>query len=93
MIGIGLTAAALVAMPILGWADHELGSRLGSEATEGAGNQNYLCAAQAAGVLVGLAVTALWAGGWWLDPAIGLAIAGVAVWQGLRSWRGYACCC
>lgn len=92
VIGIGLTALALVAMPILGWADHVLGARLGSEATEGAGNQNYLCAAQAAAVLAGLAVTALWAGGWWVDPAIGLAIAAVAVWQGVRSWRGHSCC-
>jgi divalent metal cation (Fe/Co/Zn/Cd) transporter len=93
MIGIGLTALALVTMPILGWADHRLGALLGSGATEGAGNQNYLCAAQAAGVLCGLAVTALWAGGWWLDPVIGVAIAGVAVWQGVRSWRGHSCCC
>lgn len=93
LIGIGLTALAMVAMPILGWADHVLGARLGSEATEGAGNQNYLCAAQAAAVLAGLAITAVWAGGWWVDPAIGLAIAGVAVWQGVRSWRGHSRCC
>jgi divalent metal cation (Fe/Co/Zn/Cd) transporter len=66
---------------------------LDSGATEGAGTQNYLCAAQAAGVLSGLAITALWSGGWWVDPAIGLAIAGIAVWQGIRSWRGHACGC
>jgi divalent metal cation (Fe/Co/Zn/Cd) transporter len=44
-------------------------------------------------VLSGLAITALWPGGWWFDPAIGLAIAAVAVWQGTRSWRGHACGC
>jgi divalent metal cation (Fe/Co/Zn/Cd) transporter len=93
MIGIGLTAVALLLMPILGWANHKLGARLDSGATEGAGTQNYLCAAQAAGVLSGLAITALWSGGWWVDPAIGLAIAGIAVWQGIRSWRGHACGC
>ncbi len=42
--------------------------------------QNYLCAAQAAAVL-GLAITA-GPNGWWIDPAIRLAIAGIAVWQG-----------
>ena len=52
-----------------------------------------LCAAQAAAVLGGLAVTAAWPGGWWLDPVIGLAIAAVAVWEGVKSWRGEACEC
>ena len=93
VIGIGLTAIALVLMPILGWANHKLGARLGSGATEGEGTQNYLCAAQAAGVLLGLAITAGWPSGWWIDPAIGLAIAGVAVWQGIRAWRGHDCGC
>jgi divalent metal cation (Fe/Co/Zn/Cd) transporter len=93
VIGIGLTALALVLMPALGRANHQLGTRLGSPATEGEGTQNYLCAAQAAGVLVGLAIAAFWAGGWWVDPAIGLAIAGVAVWQGIRAWQGHDCGC
>jgi divalent metal cation (Fe/Co/Zn/Cd) transporter len=92
LIGIVLTAIALLAMPILGRAKHKLGTRLGSTATAGEGTQNYLCAAQAAAVLVGLAVTASWPGGWWLDPVIGLGIAAAAVWEGIQSWRGDACC-
>ncbi|MDD4867492.1 MAG: cation transporter [Mycobacterium sp.] len=92
-IGIAVTAIALLLMPILGRANHGLGARLGSAATEGEGTQNYLCAVQAAGVLAGLAVTAAWSGGWWLDPAVGLAVAGIAVWQGIRSWRGQDCGC
>lgn len=92
-VGIGLTALALVLMPVLGRANHRLGTRLGSGATEAEGVQNYLCAAQAAGVLIGLAMTALWSGAWWVDPAVGLAIAGVALWQGLRAWRGQECGC
>jgi divalent metal cation (Fe/Co/Zn/Cd) transporter len=92
-IGIGLTVLALVLMPVLGRANHRLGTRLGSGATEAEGVQNYLCAAQAAGVLIGLAMTALWSGAWWIDPAVGLAIAGVALWQGLRAWRGQECGC
>jgi divalent metal cation (Fe/Co/Zn/Cd) transporter len=79
-------------MPILGWVNHRLGARLHSGATAGEGTQNYLCAVQAAGVLVGLAVTATWPVGWWIDPVIGLAVAGVAVWQGVRAWSGQDCC-
>jgi divalent metal cation (Fe/Co/Zn/Cd) transporter len=90
--GIVLTAVALVVMPLLGRAKHRIGLRLGSAATAGEGTQNYLCAGQAAAVLAGLAITAAWPGGWWADPVIGLAIAAIAVREGLRSWRGDDCC-
>ena len=92
VIGIALTAVALMAMPLLGRAKRRLGARLGSAATAGEGTQNYLCAAQAAAVLAGLALTAAWPGGWWLDPVIGLGIAAVAVREGTGSWRGDGCC-
>ena len=93
VIGIVLTAVALLEMPLLGYTKHKLGARLGSAATTGEGTQNYLCAAQAAAVLMGLAVTASWPGGWWLDPVIGLGVAAAAVWQGVQSWRGDDCGC
>jgi divalent metal cation (Fe/Co/Zn/Cd) transporter len=92
VIGIVLTAVALLAMPILGRAKRKLGTRLGSTATAGEGTQNYLCAAQAAAVLTGLAITASWPGGWWLDPVIGVGIATAAIWEGIQSWRGDDCC-
>jgi divalent metal cation (Fe/Co/Zn/Cd) transporter len=92
LIGMVLTAASLVLMPTLGHAKHVLAERLGSAATEGEGTQNYLCGIQAAAVLVGLLVTAFWPGFWWFDPAIGLGIASVAIWQGVKSWRGEDCC-
>jgi divalent metal cation (Fe/Co/Zn/Cd) transporter len=90
--GIALTAVAVAVMPLLGRAKHRLAARLGSAATAGEGTQNYLCAAQAAAVLAGLAVTAAWPGGWWADPVAGLAIAAAAAWEGLQSWRGGDCC-
>ncbi|WP_414688658.1 cation transporter [Mycobacterium sp.] len=93
VIGIALTTASLVLMPMLGRAKHRLAVRLGSAATAGEGTQNYLCGAQAAAVLVGLAVVAFWPSCWWFDPVIGLGIAAVAIWQGVRSWRGEDCGC
>jgi divalent metal cation (Fe/Co/Zn/Cd) transporter len=93
VIGMALAAASLVLMPILGRAKHVLAVRLGSAATGGEGTQNYLCGAQAAAVLVGLAVTARWPGFWWFDPVIGLGIAAAAIWQGVKSWRGEDCGC
>lgn len=93
VIGIGLTTIALLLMPLLGWVNRKLGVRLDSGATGGEGIQNYLCAAQAAGVLLGSAVTGFWPSAWWLDPGIGLVIAATAVWQGFRAWRGLDCGC
>jgi len=93
VIGIALTAVAVVLMPVLGYAKRRLGTRLDSAATAGEGTQNYLCAAQAAAVLTGLAITAAWSGGWWVDPVIGLGIAAAAAWEGVESWRGEGCEC
>jgi divalent metal cation (Fe/Co/Zn/Cd) transporter len=93
LIGIVLTAVALLEMPLLGYTKHRLGKRLGSGATFGEGTQNYLCGAQAAAVLLVLAITQFWSGGWWLDPVIGLGIAAVAVREGIEAWRGEDCGC
>lgn len=67
VIGIVLTAIAVLQMPVLGRAQRILGARLASAATAGEGTQNYLCAVQAAAVLLGLVITANWLGGWWLE--------------------------
>ena len=90
--GIVLTAVALAVMPLLGWAKHRLAVRLGSAATAGEGTQNYLCAAQAAAVLAGLAVVAAWPGAWPADPVVALGIAAWSAWEGRQSWRGTSCC-
>ena len=92
LLGIVVTAASLVVMPALGHAKHRLGAQLNSAATTGEGTQNYLCAAQAAAVLVGLAVTAAWPSARWVDPVIALLIAGWAVREGQEAWRGDDCC-
>jgi divalent metal cation (Fe/Co/Zn/Cd) transporter len=63
---------------------------LGSVATRGEGTQNLLCAYLAAAVLVGLIGNALF-GLWWLDPAAALVVAGVALKEGVNSWRGDGC--
>ena len=47
----------------------------------------------AAAVLLVLAITPHWPSGWWLDPIIGLAIAAVAVREGIKAWHGEDCGC
>ena len=79
-------------MPALGVAKHRLGARLDSGATAGEGTQNILCACLAAAVLVGLMANAR-LGWWWLDPLVGMVVAGVAVKEGWAAWRGDGSCC
>jgi divalent metal cation (Fe/Co/Zn/Cd) transporter len=90
-IGIGLATGSVIIMPVLGIAKQRLAEQLGSAATKGEGRQNMLCGYLAGALLVGLLGNAL-AGAWWLDPAVGLVIAGVAVKEGLEAWRGDGCC-
>jgi divalent metal cation (Fe/Co/Zn/Cd) transporter len=90
-LGIALAASSLVVMPLLGVAKRRIGERIASPATRGEGTQNLLCAYLAAALLLGLLGNALF-GLWWLDPAVALLIAVVAVREGLEAWRGEGCC-
>jgi divalent metal cation (Fe/Co/Zn/Cd) transporter len=90
-LGMALVTSSLIGMPILGHAKRRLADALGSVATRGEGTQNLLCAYLAAAVLVGLIGNALF-GLWWLDPVAALVVAGVALKEGVNSWRGEGCC-
>ncbi|MDW8339765.1 MAG: cation transporter [Thermoleophilia bacterium] len=86
-LGIALVSTSLVGMPALGIAKRRLAETLGSTATRGEGTQNLLCAYLSAAVLAGLLGNAL-LGLSWLDPAAALVVAGVALREGIETWRG-----
>jgi divalent metal cation (Fe/Co/Zn/Cd) transporter len=90
-VGIGLAAVTLLTMPLLARAKARVGDELHSSATVSEGRQNLLCAYLSAGLLVGLGANAL-LGWWWADPITALGIAGVALYEGRKAWRGNACC-
>ena len=68
------------------------GARLGPAVTAGEGSQNLLCAYLSAAVLAGLLANTL-LGWWWLDPAVALGIAGLAMREGIEAWHGEECGC
>lgn len=90
-LGMILTASSVVGMPLLGIAKQRVARTLGSQATHGEGTQNLLCAYLAGAVFLGLAGNALF-GWWWLDPIAALAIAGIAIREGIQTWQGRGCC-
>jgi divalent metal cation (Fe/Co/Zn/Cd) transporter len=94
-VGIGLALVTAPAMPLLAREKGRVGRALGSRAAEREGRQNQLCAYLAIALLAGLGANAV-LGWWWADPLAALAIAAVAVREGVESWRGEGCadgCC
>ena len=88
--GVAVAAGAIVFMPLLAIAKGRVAAQLGSTATAGDAAQSWLCAIGAAAVLVSIiANDAL--GWWWLDPVVGLGIAGLAVREGREAWAGEVC--
>jgi divalent metal cation (Fe/Co/Zn/Cd) transporter len=90
--GIVLAAASLVIMPILARAKRRLATSLDSRSLKADSMQTVLCTYLSAFLLVGLAANSLW-GWWWADPAAGLAIAVIAVREGIELWRERDLCC
>jgi divalent metal cation (Fe/Co/Zn/Cd) transporter len=88
VLGMAVTASAIVLMPGLGWAKVRLGKQLGSAATAGEGVQNLMCAAQAAAALVALVSAS--AGVSVVDPIAALLVAVIAVKESVELWHGDA---
>ncbi|CRZ14304.1 cation transporter [Mycolicibacterium neworleansense] len=90
-IGIALTAASLIVMPLLSWAQRRAGRELGSRSAVADSKQTLLCTYLSAVVLAGLVLNSLF--GWsWADPVAALILAGVAIKEGRQAWRGQTCC-
>jgi divalent metal cation (Fe/Co/Zn/Cd) transporter len=90
-VGIGLALVTAPTMPLLARAKRRVGNQLSSSATVSEAEQNMICAYLSIALLVGLGANAL-VGWWWADPVAALAIAAVALREGIASWQGEACC-
>lgn len=86
-IGIGLTIASLLVMPLLGWRKRRVGTLLGNQLVLADAAETMVCATLAATTLLGLVLFAA-AGWWWADPVAALAVAWFAVREGREAWHG-----
>lgn len=90
-VGLVLVALSLLVMPLLARAKARVATRLGSVTLQADAAETRVCFYLSAAVLVGLAANVA-AGWWWMDPAAGLVVAAVALYEGQRAWaRGELC--
>jgi divalent metal cation (Fe/Co/Zn/Cd) transporter len=91
-LGIGITAAALVAMPVLAWLKRRHAAKVNDRALAADAVQSATCAYLAAVTLAGLVIFALWRIAW-VDTVAALAAVPILIVEGRRAWRGEGCGC
>jgi len=90
-VGITLTVASLLIMPLLGWRKRRVGLALRNQLVLADAAETILCATLAATTLLGLTLFTLF-GWWWADPVAALAVAYFAVREGREAWHGELVC-
>jgi divalent metal cation (Fe/Co/Zn/Cd) transporter len=90
--GIGITVAALLAMPVLAWLKRREARHSGNTALAADAAQSAACAYLALIALVGLAVNALFHIAWF-DAAAALVAIPILIKEGRSAWQGQACGC
>jgi len=90
--GIGITMAALLAMPVLAWLKRREADHSGNTALAADAAQSATCAYLALIALVGLGVNACFHIAWF-DAAAALVAVPILVKEGRSAWRGQTCGC
>jgi divalent metal cation (Fe/Co/Zn/Cd) transporter len=90
-VGIALTLASIVVMPILARAKRRTARALGSGALRADARQADFCAYLSGIVIVGLALNRLY-GWWWADPVAGLVMVPIIARESIEALRGDPCC-
>jgi divalent metal cation (Fe/Co/Zn/Cd) transporter len=91
-LGIGVTAAALIVMPVLAWLKRKHARARNDRALAADAVQSATCAYLAAVTLAGLVIYALWHVAW-VDSVAACAAVPVLIIEGRRAWRGEGCGC
>jgi len=92
ILGIAITALALVAMPVLAALKRRQARMLNNRALAADATQSATCAYLAGVTLAGLVAFAVWRVAW-LDTVAALAAVPILVVEGRRAWRGEGCGC
>jgi divalent metal cation (Fe/Co/Zn/Cd) transporter len=90
IVGIVLSVASLVVMPLLARAKRKVAADLGSHALKADSRQTDICAYLSAILLGGLVLNALF-GWWWADPVAALIMVPIIAREGFEAWQGEVC--
>ena len=85
VLGIGISAAAVLIMPYLAVIKRRVSNRIQSEALAGDAIESITCAYMAGTVLIGLALNALF-GWWWIEDIAALLF---LVWLVRETWEAF----
>src|SRR5882672_1211061 len=90
LVGIVLSVASLIVMPLLAKAKRRTASELSSAALHADSRQTSICAYLSAILLGGLLLNAA-LGWWWADPVAALAMVPIIVKEGREALKGETC--
>jgi divalent metal cation (Fe/Co/Zn/Cd) transporter len=91
-VGIGVTALALVVMPVLAWMKRRQARQMNNRALAADATQSATCAYLAGVTLAGLAAYAVWQIRS-VDTVAALVAVPLLIVEGRRTWRGEGCGC
>ncbi len=91
LLGIVITALALVVMPLLSRAKQRIGERLQNRLIIADAAETKVCALLSLATVVGVLLYSRF-GWWWADPLASLAIVYFAMREGLEAWGGELVC-
>lgn len=91
-IGMAITVAALVAMPVLAYLKRREARRTNHVALAADAVQSATCAYLAFITLFGLAINAVFHVAW-IDSAAALLAVPILISEGRSAWRGHTCAC
>jgi len=91
-VGIGITALALLVMPVLAWMKRREAQRMNNRALAADATQSATCAYLAGVTLTGLVIFAVWQIRW-VDTIAALIAVPILIVEGRRAWRGEGCGC
>lgn len=85
-LGIGITLASIIVMPMVSRLQHRMASRIHSAALEADSRETLVCTYLSVAALVGLAANAAF-GWWWADPIAALVLVVLIAREG---WEIYS---
>jgi divalent metal cation (Fe/Co/Zn/Cd) transporter len=91
-IGIGITVAALIVMPILSWQKRKMARTTGNRSLAADATQSATCAYLAGVTLLGLSLNLVFHIHW-IDSAAALAAVPILIIEGRKASRGEGCGC